>query len=84
MAASGGERASERSRHEGRETQEARKEEQAQRNANGRAGLDMQRKKYLRRARTVEYCVKAEAGPSFLPSAPGKARYDASRRRGGG
>lgn len=38
----------------------AREEEQAQRNANGRAGLDMQRKKYLR-PRTVEHCVKAEA-----------------------
>lgn len=64
-------------------TKEARKEEQAQRNANGRAGLDMQRKKYLCRARTVEYCVKAEAGRT-LPSAfrPGKTRYGAGSERG--
>lgn len=59
-------------KREGKARQEARKEEQAQRNANGRAGFDMQRKKYLRRARTVEYCVKAEAGKTLL-SAPRKS-----------
>jgi hypothetical protein len=37
-------------RGSGRTSAGSRKEEQAQRNANGRVGLDMQRKKYLRRA----------------------------------
>lgn len=64
-------------------------EEQAQRNANGRAELDMQRKKYLRRAHRGKYCVKAEAGPPASPLAPsafclpGKARDDGMKRGGG-
>lgn len=77
----GGRRGRERERdgHEGRRRRKrGKKKEQSQRNANGRAGLDMQGKKYLRRARTVEHYVKAEAGLS-LPSAPGKARDDVGK-----
>lgn len=50
-------------RGSGRVAAKGGRENLAQRNANGRVGLDMQRKKYLRRARTVEYCVKAGAEP---------------------
>jgi len=58
-----------------------REEEQAQRNANGRDGLDMQRKKYLRRARTVEHRVKAETEPPLHPEGkPGETAWGSKRQ----